>query len=64
VSQTEERVAVSAYGVAERGPSETLPFSRPFDAPKSGKRQQGAAQAKLEKSMDSTGDDARSGNVQ
>jgi hypothetical protein len=44
--------------------SETLPFSCPLEATRSGKRQQGATQSEGRKSADSTRDEARSGNVQ
>jgi hypothetical protein len=46
------------------GRSVTLPFSCPFDAPASRKRQQAPAQSEGLKSTASTGDGARSGNVQ
>jgi hypothetical protein len=42
----------------------TLPFSCPFDATKSGKRQQAAAQSEGRKSTDSANDVARSGNIE
>jgi hypothetical protein len=42
----------------------TLPFSCPFDATKSGKRQQAAAQSEGQKSADSARDEAGSGNAQ
>jgi hypothetical protein len=44
--------------------SETLPFSCPFGAPKTGKRQQAPAQSEGQKSSDSRSDRAGSGNVQ
>src|SRR4029077_4051193 len=67
---TEPRVGLALLSFAntrsssEGSVSETLPFSCPFVATNSGKRQQGATQSEGRESRDSMGDGARSGNFQ
>ena len=56
-------VAALVRSVGRPGRS-TLPFSCPFDATKSGKPQQAAAQSEARKSADFARDEAGSGNVQ